>query len=45
MAVLLDTSDLQPDLRADVIAEVIRFSSVPTRMVYKWPADEVSARL
>lgn len=45
MAVLLDTSDLSPDLRADAIAEVIRFSGVPTRMVYKCPADEVSARL
>jgi AraC-like DNA-binding protein len=45
VAVLLDTSDLPPDRRAGAVAEVIRFSSVPTRMVYNCPDDEVSARL
>lgn len=46
MAVLLDTSGLLPARRADAVAEVIRFSSsVPTRMVYNCPADEVSVRL
>ena len=45
MAVLLDTDDLPPDRRADAVAEVIRFSSsVPTRVAYNCPADEVSAR-
>jgi AraC-like DNA-binding protein len=45
MAVLLDTSDVPPDRRADAVAEVIRFSSsVPTRVVYNCPEDEVSAR-
>jgi hypothetical protein len=46
VTVLLDTSDLPPDRRADAVAEVIRFSSsVPTRMVYNCPDDEVSALL
>jgi AraC-like DNA-binding protein len=45
MAVLLDTSDFPPDRRADAVAEVIRFSSsVPTRIVYNCPDDEVTAR-
>jgi AraC-like DNA-binding protein len=45
MAVLLDTSGIHPDRRAAAVAEIIRFSSsVPTRMVYNCPADEVSAR-
>jgi AraC-like DNA-binding protein len=44
VAVLLDTSDLPPDRRAQAVAEVIRFSSsVPTRTVYNCPDDEVSA--
>ena len=45
MAVLLDTSDIPPDRRAAAVAEVIRFSSVPTRVVYNCSGDEVSARL
>ena len=45
MAVVLDTSGLPPGRRADAVAEVIRFSSsVPTRVVYNCPDDEVSAR-
>lgn len=45
MAVLLDTSVLPPDRRADAVAEVIRFSSsVPTRIVHNSPDDEVEAR-
>jgi AraC-like DNA-binding protein len=43
--VILDTSALPPARRADAVAEVIRFSSsVPTRIVYNCPDDEVSAR-
>jgi AraC-like DNA-binding protein len=45
MAVLLDTSDLPPGRRAGAVAEVIHFSSVPTRVVYTCSAEEVSARL
>ena len=46
MAVVLDTSGLPPDRRADAVAEVIRFSSsVPTHVVYNCPHDEVSAQL
>lgn len=45
MAVLLDTSGLRPDRRAEAVAEVIRFSSsVPTDVVYDSPPEEVSAR-
>jgi AraC-like DNA-binding protein len=45
VAVLLDTSGLPPDRRAEAVAEVIRFSSsVPTNVVYDCPADEVSAQ-
>lgn len=45
MAVLLDTADYPPAVRAEAVAEIIRFSSdVPTRTVYDCPADEVSAR-
>lgn len=45
MAVVLDTSGLPPARRADAVAEIIRFSSsVPTRIVYTCPADEVSAK-
>jgi AraC-like DNA-binding protein len=45
VAVVLDTSGLPPGRRADAVAEVIRFSSsVPTRVVYNCPDDEVSAR-
>lgn len=45
MAVILDTSDVPPDRRAAAVAEIIRFSSsVPTRIVYNGPLDEVSAR-
>ncbi len=45
MALVLDTSSLPPDRRADAVAEVIRFSSsVPTQTVYNCPDDEVSAR-
>jgi AraC-like DNA-binding protein len=45
MAVILDTSAVPPARRADAVAEVIRFSSsVPTRIVYNCPDDEVSAR-
>ena len=45
MAVLLDTSGLPPDRRAEAVAEIIRFSSsVPTDVVYDCPADEVSAQ-
>jgi AraC-like DNA-binding protein len=43
VVVLLDTSDVPPDRRADAVAEVIRFSSsVPTRTVYNCPDDDVS---
>jgi AraC-like DNA-binding protein len=43
--VILDTSAVPPARRADAVAEVIRFSSsVPTRIVYNCPDDEVSAR-
>jgi AraC-like DNA-binding protein len=45
VAVILDTSGLPSARRADAVAEVIRFSSsVPTRIVYNCPADEVSAQ-
>jgi len=45
VAVLLDTSEFPPARRAAAVAEVIRFSSsVPTRIVYNCPDDEVSAR-
>ena len=45
MALILDTAGLPPERRAGAVAEVIRFSSsVPTRMVYNCPDDEVSAR-
>ena len=44
MAVILDTSDLPPDRRADAVAEVIHFAGVRTRVVYSCPDDEVSAR-
>jgi AraC-like DNA-binding protein len=46
MALLLDTSDFPPDRRAGAVADVMRFStSVPTRVVYNCPGDEVQARL
>jgi AraC-like DNA-binding protein len=45
VAVILDTSGVRPDGRADAVAEVVRFSSsVPTRTVFNCPDDEVSAR-
>ena len=45
MALILDTSDLPPARRAGAVAEVIQFSSsVPTRMVYNCPPEDVSAR-
>jgi AraC-like DNA-binding protein len=45
VALLLDTSDFPPDRRAGAVADAIRFfSSVPTRVVYDCPGDEVQAR-
>jgi AraC-like DNA-binding protein len=45
MALLLDTSNLPPGRRAAAVAEVIRFASVPTRVVFTCSPEEVSARL
>jgi AraC-like DNA-binding protein len=43
MAVLLDTSELPPERRADAVAEVIEFCGAPTRIVHNCPKDEVWA--
>jgi AraC-like DNA-binding protein len=45
VVVLLDTSRLAPDRRADAVAEVMRFSSsIPTQVIHDCPSEEVSAR-
>jgi AraC-like DNA-binding protein len=43
MAVLLDTSQLPPELRANAVAEVIEFSGAPTRIEHTGPEDEAWA--
>ena len=43
MAVLLDTSQLPPERRANAVAEVIEFSGAPTRIEHTGPEDEAWA--
>jgi len=45
MTLLLDTSQVLPDLRTRAVAEVIEFSGAPARVVHNCPDDEIQTRL